>query len=295
MAMNSDTQSNTHSDSHSDSQLASQSKKDRTKAVSLTTDARGVATVTLQRAEMHNAFDDVMIAELIQLLDKVKADEICRVLVLRAMGKSFSAGADLNWMRRMADYDQDQNLSDARELAKLMKTLNQLTIPTIALVQGASFGGGVGLVACCDIAIASDNAVFCLSEVRLGLIPAVISPYVIAAIGERQARRYFLTAEKFNASKALSLGLVHEVVDTQALDSRLGEMIEAILSGGPQAQKAAKHLVFSISKGRVSQSEQNDDLIEETVKGIAAIRATDEAREGLSAFLEKRRPKWVQG
>ena len=275
-----------NSDTQSDSPLS----KDRNKAVSLTTDARGVATVTLLRAEKHNAFDDLMIAELLQLLDKVKSDENCRVLVLRAAGKSFSAGADLNWMRRMADYDQEQNLSDARELANLMKTLNRLTIPTIALVQGASFGGGVGLVACCDIAIASDNAIFCLSEVRLGLIPAVISPYVIAAIGERQARRYFLTAEKFCASKALSLGLVHKVVDAKSLDIQLGKMIEEILPGGPQAQKAAKELIF-----RVNRSEPNDDLIEETVKGIAAIRATDEARQGLSAFLEKRRPKWVQG
>lgn len=255
------------------------------KTINLNIDSRGVATVTLQRVEKHNAFDDVMIAELISVIEQVQSDDNARILVLRAAGNSFCAGADLNWMRRMADYDQAQNLEDAAQLARLMQSLNQLNKPSIALVQGASFGGGVGLVACCDIALATSNAMFCLSEVRLGLIPAVISPYVIAAIGERQARRYFLSAEKIDAGQALNLGLVHEVVAADLLDSRLETMIDDLLLGGPKAQQAAKALILS-----VSQSE----LIDATVASIASIRASDEGRVGLTAFLEKRSPKWGQ-
>ncbi len=256
-------------------------------SLTIATDDRGVATITLNRAVIHNAFDDLMIAELLQALEIIEADQRVRLLVLRAKGDSFSAGADLNWMRRMADYDHQQNRDDAMELARLMKNLNQLSKPVIAVVQGASFGGGVGLVACCDIAIGSSKAMFCLSEVRLGLIPAVISPYVIAAIGERAARRYFLSAERFDAEQALSLGLLHDVVDPEALDYRLEKMVEALLLGGPKAQSEAKQLIREVSS-RLG----DEQVIEDTAERIAKIRASSEGREGLNAFLQKRAPNW---
>ena len=256
-------------------------------SLTFTTDERGVATITLNRAVMHNAFDDLMIAELLQALEIVENDQRVRLLLLRANGKSFSAGADLNWMRRMADYDHQQNRDDAMQLARLMKNLNQLGKPVIAAVQGASFGGGVGLVACCDIAVGSSKALFCLSEVRLGLIPAVISPYVIAAIGERAARRYFLSAERFDAEQALSLGLLHEVVDPEALDYRVQKMVEELLLGGPRAQAEAKNLIHQVSNRLGDES-----VIEDTAERIARVRASSEGREGLNAFLQKRSPNW---
>ncbi len=255
--------------------------------LTLQTDARGVATLTLNRPEKHNAFDDRMITDLLQALDNIDQDESVRVLVLRAEGKSFCAGADLDWMRRMADYDFEQNLADARRLAQLMYRLNRLHKPVIARVQGASYGGGVGLIACCDIAIASENAIFSLSEVRLGLIPSVISPYLIVAIGSRAARRYFLGGERFDAARALQLGLVHEVVEPESLDARLEQCIDALLNSGPGAQAAAKELIEQVQGRAIDES-----LIEETARRIAEVRASDEAREGLSAFLEKRKPDW---
>jgi len=253
----------------------------------LQTDAQGVASLILNRPEKHNAFDDVLIADLLQFLDNIEHDDSIRVLVLRAAGRSFSAGADLDWMRRMADYEFEQNLADAKKLARLMYRLNRLNKPVIALVQGASFGGGVGLIACCDIAIASSDAIFSLSEVRLGLIPSVISPYVIAAIGSRAARRYFLSGERFDAARALQLGLLHEVVEPEALDASLEQCIDALLDSGPGAQAAAKELIQQV-QGRAI----NESLIEETARRIAEVRASDEALEGLSAFLEKRKPDW---
>jgi methylglutaconyl-CoA hydratase len=255
--------------------------------LTLQTDARGVATLTLNRPEKHNAFDDRMITDLLQALDNIGKDKSVRVLVLRAAGKSFCAGADLDWMRRMADYDFAQNLADARRLAQLMYRLNRLHKPVIARVQGASYGGGVGLIACCDIAIASDNAIFSLSEVRLGLIPSVISPYLIAAIGSRAARRYFLSGERFDAARALQLNLVHEVVEPESLDARLEQCIDALLNSGPSAQAAAKELIEQVQGRAIDES-----LIEETARRIAEVRASDEAREGLTAFLEKRKPDW---
>jgi methylglutaconyl-CoA hydratase len=256
----------------------------------LQNDVRGVATLTLNRPEKHNAFDDVLITDLLQFLDNIEHDKSIRVLVLRAQGKSFCAGADLDWMRRMADFDFEQNLADARQLARLMYRLNRLNKPVIALVQGASFGGGVGLIACCDIAIASTDAIFSLSEVRLGLIPSVISPYVIAAIGSRAARRYFLSGERFDAARALQLGLLHEVVEPETLDVSLEQCIDALLISGPGAQAAAKELIQHV-KGRAI----DESLIEETARRIAEVRACDEAREGLNAFLEKRKPDWNGG
>jgi methylglutaconyl-CoA hydratase len=258
-------------------------------SIRLQIDARGIATLTLDRAEKHNAFDDTMIAELLEALEQVENDKAIRLMVLRAAGKSFSAGADLDWMRRVADYDHEQNLADARQLAGLMHSLNTLNIPVIARVQGASFGGGVGLIACCDITIASSNAIFSLSEVRLGLIPSVISPYVIAAIGSRAARRYFLTGEKFDARRAQQLGLLHEVVEPEALDACLEQYIEDLLVSGPNAQTAAKDLILHVGNRVI-----DDTLIEETARRIAEVRASQEGREGLNAFLQKRKPSWIK-
>lgn len=253
------------------------------------TDERGRAIITLNRPELHNAFDDTLITSLTEELKRLERDPNIRVVLLAARGKSFSSGADLNWMRRMAEYSFEENLSDAMELAELMKTLANLAKPTIALVQGAAIGGGVGLVACCDIALASDKAIFCLSEVKLGLVPAVISPYVAAAIGPRATRRYFITAERFSADEAYRLGLVHEVLQAEELVERADQLTELLLQNGPQAIASAKALV-----SEVALSFLDDDLIADTAERIAEIRATDEGREGLSAFLEKRTPNWIK-
>jgi len=253
-------------------------------------DARGLATVTMNRPELHNAFDDLLIAELTKELRRLDADPQVRVVILAASGKSFSAGADLNWMRRMADYSRQENLADSISLAGLMSTLNRLSKPTIALVQGAAYGGGVGLVACCDIALATDRATFCLSEVKLGLIPAVISPYVVEAIGSRAARRYFLTAERFDAAEAQRLGLVHELVAADELRAR-GESLAALLvQNGPSALTEAKKLLAVLTNTPI-----DDAMIAETARRIADIRSSDEGKDGVSAFLQKRPPVWVKG
>lgn len=259
------------------------------KNITLAIDPRGVATVTLNNIEKHNAFDDKMISELTHIFEQVANNDTVRIMVLGANGKHFSAGADLEWMKRVSQYAYKENLADASALAKMLKTLNTLTKPTIARVQGAAFGGAVGLVSCCDIAVASSQASFCLSEVKIGLIPATISPYVIAAIGSRAARRYFNTAEKFDALTAKDLGLVSEVVDADQLDSSINTLLEALLGNSPAALKASKQLVFDIT-GR----EINTGLIQETSKRIAAIRVSPEGKEGLSAFLEKRPAEWIQ-
>ncbi len=258
-------------------------------AILLDLDDRGVATVTLDRSELHNAFDDELIAALTGTFEALGRDSRVRVVVLAARGKSFSAGADLRWMRRMAAYSREENLVDARSLARLMRTLDELPKPTVAVVQGPAYGGGVGLIACCDVALASPRATFCLSEVRLGIVPAVISPYFVAAIGPRAARRYMLTAETFDAEEARRLGLVHEVVDPAALWPAAERVLEALLRNGPQALGAAKALV-----ARVARSPLDDALVAHTAERIASIRASDEGREGLGAFLEKRAPAWVK-
>lgn len=249
----------------------------------------GIATIRMNRPDVHNAFDDVLIAALTAELRRLDELPEARVIVLAANGKSFSAGADLNWMQRMANYSREENLRDAMALAELMRTLDGIKKPTIARVQGAAFGGGVGLVACCDIAIASTEAGFSLSEVRLGLIPSVISPYVIAAIGEREARRYFLTAERFDALEARRIGLVHDVVDAGALDEAVANMAAHLIKGGPQALAAAKKLIADVSRRPM-----DDDLSTETARRIAAIRVGSEGREGLAAFFEKRPPAWTR-
>ncbi len=252
------------------------------------TSADGVTTLTLNNPAKHNAFDDALIATLTETLTRIGTDTATRLLVLASTGRSFSAGADLGWMQRMAGYTEAENIADAAALAHLMRTLDRLPKPTLAVVQGNAYGGGVGLAACCDIVLAADTAKFCLSEVSLGLIPAAISPYVIAAIGARQARRYFTTAEVFTAARAHALGLVHEVATAEGLAASRDALISALLAGAPQAQAAAKALVF-LCEGRAV----DDALTAETARRIAVQRGTPEGREGVAAFLERRPPCWT--
>jgi methylglutaconyl-CoA hydratase len=252
-------------------------------------DDDGVGWVTLTRPEVHNAFNDILISELTAVLAGFGTDERVRAVVLQAKGRSFSAGADLKWMRSMAGYSEAENLKDARALAGLMLTLNELPRPTIALCQGPTFGGGIGLLACCDIVIAAETANFSFSEVRLGLIPSVISPYVMAAMGERPMRRYFLTAESFSAAEAQRFGLVHQVVPDEALGDAGNRVLRALLRGGPRAQIEAKDLILAVSGRPI-----DDDLVEDTARRIARLRTSEEGREGIDAFLEKRRPQWTK-
>lgn len=250
--------------------------------------ARGnVTTIRLNRPEKHNAFDDTLIAELTAAFRAAGSDTSCRVVVLSAAGPSFSAGADLDWMKRMAHQPRAANERDAMALADLMVAIDGCPKPVVGLVQGAAYGGGVGLAACCDIVIAAAEASFCLSEVRLGLIPAVISPYVAAAIGPRACRRYFLTAERFDAAEAHRLGLVHEVVPAGELAAAGERMVGHLLKGGPLAQRAAKELV-----ARVAFAEIDEALLRDTAWRIAEARASAEGKEGIAAFLEKRKPNW---
>jgi methylglutaconyl-CoA hydratase len=250
-------------------------------------DARGVATLTLNRPERHNAFDDSLIAQLTAALRRLGEEPEVRAVVLASSGRSFSAGADLEWMRRMAAHSPEDNLADAAGLASLLHTLDRLPKPTVALVQGAAYGGGVGLVACCDIALAAEGASFCLSEVKLGLTPATISPYVVQAIGPRWARRLFQTAEIFDASRARDIGLVHEVLPAEGLVARGEQLVAALLQGAPGAQADAKDLVF-LCEGRPVDAA----LSAETGRRIALRRASAEGQEGIGAFLNKRAPSW---
>ena len=249
----------------------------------------GVATIWMSRPDRHNAFDETLIAELTAACQALEADEAMRVVVLAGRGKSFSAGADLNWMQRAAGYTVEQNLADARQLATMLHTLAELRQPTIARVHGAALGGGMGLAAACDLCVASTAASFAAPEVRFGLIPATIGPYVLRAIGARQAARYFLTAERIAARRAWELGLVHELTEPDALDTRIRDIVNALLAGGPQAQAAAKDLIRALADRPVDNA-----LVEDTAQRIARIRATPEAKEGLSAFLEKRSPNWME-
>lgn len=262
---------------------------DQAPAVVLKQRTRGVTEVVLNYPEKRNAFDDLIIRRLIDALEQVAKDDDTRVVIVRSEGKHFSAGADLSWMRRMAGNSREENLADARQLARLMSTLNALPKPVIGLVQGAAFGGAVGLAACCDMVLAAENATFCLSEVKLGLIPATISPYVVRAIGERQARRYFLSAEVFSAQKAHDLGLVHIVCDNpDSLQTRCDDLVTQLMMNGPAALSASKELIFAVSHQPITP-----ELIEDTSKRIADIRVSKEGQEGLSAFLEKRKARWV--
>lgn len=249
--------------------------------------AAGVTTIRMNRPEKHNAFDDVLIAELTDALRAAADNAAARVIVLESTGQSFSAGADLGWMKRMAGQGRAENERDAQALADLMRAIDRCPKPVLAVVQGPAFGGGVGLVACCDIAIAASEASFSLSEVRLGLIPAVISPYVAAAIGARACRRYFLTAERFDAATAQRLGLVHEVVAQTELAAARDRMIGHLLKGGPLAQRAAKDLIARVAGAPIDAA-----LMQDTARRIADQRASDEGKEGVAAFLEKRKPNW---
>jgi methylglutaconyl-CoA hydratase len=247
----------------------------------------GVATVTLNNAEKHNAFDDIIIKELTDIFNGIAIRDDITVMVLAANGKSFSAGADLNWMKRMASYSYEDNLEDANKLAQMLKALNFLPQTTIAKIQGAAFGGAVGLASCCDIVIASSKASFCLSEVKLGLIPATISPYVVDAIGLKASRRYFQSAERFFADKAMQLGLVDEVVEIDQLTIAVEEMIGTLLKNSPRAMRQAKKLAFD-----VAYQDINEQLLSDTSERIASIRVSDEGQEGLNSFFEKRKPFW---
>lgn len=246
-----------------------------------------VARLRLNRPELHNAFDAVLIAALTGALEAIANDDSVRVVVLEGEGASFSAGADLNWMRGMAAAGEADNRDDALALARLMRALDELPRPTVARVHGAAFGGGVGLVACCDIAIASTEAKFGLTESRLGLLPAVISPYVIEAIGPRQARRWFATAEMFDAATALQVGLLHQVVPGADLDAAVERQVDLLLKAGPVAAASAKALVR-----RVAGQHDRDRLDADNAALIARLRVSDEGQEGLGAFLGKRKPRW---
>ncbi len=250
-----------------------------------------IAIVTLNRPDKHNAFDDALIADLTQHLKALDQLPDVRVVVMSANGKSFSAGADLNWMERVAAYSEAENTRDAMALGELMHTLHNLSKPTIARVQGAAYGGGVGLIACCDIAVGTHDAAFALSEVRLGLIPAVISPYVIAAIGERAAHRYFLTGERFDAGEGYRLGLLSELCNSDDdMDLKIEEIIAAIFASGPTAIGEAKQLIKAVANQPLSP-----ELIGDTAARIARVRVSAEGQEGLRAFLDKRKPNWTIG
>ncbi len=261
------------------------------------TDKRGVARITLNRPDVRNAFNAKLISELHQTINSLEDDTAVRVIVLRGAGKAFSAGADLTWMKAASEYSIEENEADAMRLSDMLHALDRVPKPVIALVHGAAFGGGVGLTACADIAIATRETIFSLSEVRLGLIPATIAPFVVAAIGQRQARRYFATAERFNGEKALKINLVHETVEDEwELDTVAERIIDEILKGGPLAVSAAKKLIFAVDgkavDGKDGGKEADEALRRNTAERIAARRASDEGREGIAAFLEKRKPGW---
>ena len=249
-----------------------------------------VARVTLNRPQLHNAFDEALIQGLADAFAALGADPAVRAVLLTGAGKSFSAGADLNWMKRAAGYDEERNRADARTLELMLRTLDECPKPVVALVNGAAIGGGVGLVAACDIAIAAEGAQFATSEVRLGIVPAVIAPFVVRAIGPREARRWFLTAERFGAAEARRIGLVHEVVPADRLEERGAAMAVELLKGGPAAQAEAKRLVQLVR----TMPQGGSILAEATVAMIADRRASDEGRDGIGAFLEKRKASWLE-
>ena len=247
-----------------------------------------IARIWLDQPEARNAFDDIVIAELTQAFVEAGAAPQVRAIVLGAAGPAFCAGANLNWMRRMADYSRAENLADAGKLAAMLRTIADCPKPTIARVQGDVYAGGMGLVAACDIAVSVDSAWYCLSEVKIGLVPATISPYVLRAMGTRAAQRWFLTAERFTAAEAHRIGFVHEVVAADALDAKVAEIVKALASASPAAVRACKTLIADVA-GR----EIDDALVAKTVQGIADIRASEEGREGVQSFLQKRKPNWI--
>jgi methylglutaconyl-CoA hydratase len=254
-------------------------------------DSRGVLWLTLNRPEIHNAFDHELVQNLRKCLRDTEQDPSIRIVVLTGAGSSFSAGADMNWMRNMANASEQENEQDALQLAELMRTLNYLDLPTIAMINGPAFGGGLGLIACCDIAIAAESARFGLTETTLGLVPAVISPYVFRRIGESNARRYFMTGERFVAQKAEEMGLVHEVVTADLLAGAVEKVIGSLLMAAPGAVLASKKLINAVA-GHDQEQQQEQDIY--TSKLIAKLRVSREGQEGMSAFLEKRSPAWIK-
>lgn len=251
--------------------------------------ANGIATLALNRPELHNAFDDALIQHVTEKLHEINRDNQIRVLILKANGKSFCAGADLNWMQRMVDYSYQENIDDARKLSEMLTSLKQLSKPTIAIAQGNVFGGGNGLVACCDIAIATSSARFCFSEVKLGLTPAVISPFVVERIGQSYASRYFLTAEIFSAETAKQIGLVHEIVEEQDLLAKANMFADILLKNGPSALNETKTLLRAISHKHISS-----DVLNFTAQKMAELRASEEGQAGLKAFINKENAPWVK-
>ena len=253
-------------------------------------DPRGVATITINRPEVHNAFNDDVINLLRDAINDSAADNNVRAVVLRSNGKNFSAGADLRMMKSSVNTTRDENYANSKDMGRMFHTLNSMPKPVIALVQGSAFGGALGLISCCDIAIASQDAAFCLSEVKIGLAPAVISPFVVAALGERASRRYFQTAEKITAPKAAELGLVHELVDSaEQFDEALFPILKSILCNAPGAVAKSKELVQNVSRAAI-----DENILEYTAEIIADLRIADEGQEGLSAFFEKRKPNWIK-
>jgi len=250
-------------------------------------DSRGVYTITMNRPNVHNAFDEHQIARLTDTLEQASNNPEVRLIVLGSTGKHFCAGADINYMQRMGDNSREENLADAAALAALMKTLNFLPKPTIGRIQGAAFGGAVGLVCCCDIAIGTDSTVLSLSEVKIGLVPATIGPYVIQAIGQRAARRFFISGEQITAPASQNLGLLHSVVEGSLLDEAVTSAVDSLLKNSPNAMAVAKQVVLSMSKEVI-----DDDVIDQSVNTIANLRESAEGKEGLAAFLEKRDPSW---
>ena len=248
----------------------------------------GLATVTLNRPDVRNAFNEDVIAELTQAFTQLGQQADVRCIVLAANGPAFCAGADLNWMRRIADYSHAENLADAAQLAEMLRVIHSCPKPTVARIQGDAVAGGTGLVAVCDVAVTVDTAHFCLSEVKLGLIPATISPYVIRAMGERAAHRYFLTAERFNAAEALRIGFVHEVVTADALDATVAQITRALLAASPDAVTSCKQLVHGVAGQEISSA-----LVAMTVQAIASSRTSAHGREGVQSFLQKRKPNWI--
>jgi methylglutaconyl-CoA hydratase len=251
-------------------------------------DDLGVATITINRPEVHNAFDDRLIEELSHRFRSADKDDDVRLVVIAARGRTFCAGADLEWMRKTAEFSQEENIADSRKLAETLHCLDTMSKPTLALIQGPAYGGGIEVIAACDIAIAVRSATFSLSEVKLGLIPAVVSPYVIGAVGARQARRYFLTAERFDAQEAYRIGLVHLVVNDEGeMRAAAERYARMFMETAPGAVAASKDLIASVRDKAISA-----ELMEDTARRIADRRASDEAREGIGAFFDKRKPKW---
>lgn len=249
---------------------------------------QGIALVWLNRPDMRNAMNDVLLAELDDAIDAAIDDDAVRVIVLAGRGKAFCAGADLGWMKRGREMSHDESRKDTFALARILRRLYESPKPTVARVHGPAYAGGMGLVTACDIAIASHDAKFCLSEAKLGLIPAMISPYVIRAMGEQMARRFFLTAEVFDAAEAYRIGMVHDLAPAEELDGAVNAIVGHLLAGGPNALRECKQLIRDMAGRRI-----DDEVAEDTASRIARVRASDEAQEGIASFFEKRRPNWV--